>query len=118
MAVRVQNGAVVNFGRLDAETAITHARLLVGGAVLATRPLAVSRTVEAGGDAEFAAGDIDLVFPAGQLEDAGLQALLGLALDGANELAIDAMTDDSTVVAAGGYAQQRSADWDLSTEPD
>ena len=118
MAIRVQNGAVINFGTLAAETEITHGRISVGSAVLATRPLATQRTVAAGGQAQFDIGEIDLVFPKNQLEDAGLSALLALALDGTNTLNIDAMTDDSTVVDDTGYSQQSTADWDRSTESD
>lgn len=118
MAVRVQNSEVINFGTLATETAITHGRLSVGANVLTTRPLTTNRTVAAGGQAQFDIGEIDLFFPSNQLENAGYNALLALAFDGTNSLNIDAMTDASTVVAASGYSQQSSADFDLTNESD
>ena len=118
MAIRVQNSAVENFGILADETVITHGRVSVGSVVLVTRPLLTPRTIAAGGRAEFEIGDIDLVFPSSEFEDAGFNALLALAFNGTNSLNIDAMTSDSAVVTTSGYTQQATADWNLSTEPD
>ena len=118
MAVRVENGAIENFGTFTAEVTVTHARASVGAVELVTRPLTTQRTVAANGSAEFAVGEIDLVFPSNQYEDAGYSALLALVFDGTNELNIDLMTDDSTIVGDSGYSQQAVADWDRSTEAD
>ena len=118
MAVRVQTSAVENFGTFADETTVTHAMARVGAAVLTTRPLVAARTVAAGGQAEFAAGEIDLVFPKGQLEDAGLSALLALAFDGAHAVTIDLMTSSNAVVTTAGYVAQAVTGWSRSTESD
>ena len=118
MAVRIENGEAINFGTLAAETVITHGRVSVGNVVLVTRPLATNRTIAANGQAEFAIGDIDLLFPANEYENGGYQDLLELAFDGTNSFNIDAMTDATTVVATSGYSQQSSANWTTSTESD
>lgn len=118
MAIRIENTGVINFGTLAAETVITHGRVSVGTAVLTTRALATARTVAAGGQAQFDAGEIDLVCPAGEFVNAGWNALLALALDGTNELNVDAMTDANTVVSASGYSQQSTAAWSRSEEAD
>ena len=118
MAVRIQNGAVVNFGTFVDETTVTHARLRVGSSLLTTRQLNNARTVAAGGQAQFNVGDIDLVFPAGEFENAGLNALLALALDGSNAITIDAMTSSNNVVNTSGYSQQATANWSRSNEVD
>ena len=118
MAVRAENGTALNFGVFATETVVTHARVSVGNAELATRPLTTSRTIEAGGQARFPIGNIDLVFPANQLENAGLNGILAEYFDGTNTLVIDLMTSSTNVVTTSGYSQQSSADWDLSNEND
>ena len=118
MAVRVQNSATVNFGVFAAATTVTHARLRVGNNTLATRALTNSRAIEAGGQAQFAVGDIDLVFPANQLENAGLNAILAEYFDGTNTLLIDLMTSNTQVVTVSGYSQQSTAGWGRSSESD
>ena len=118
MAVRIQNGEEIDFGTLAAETAITHARVSVGGSILFTRPLTTARTIAAGGGARFNVGDIDIVLPSNELQDAGYKALLDMALDGTTVMTVDAMTDASTIVSASGYTQGSSTDWNLTTEND
>ena len=116
MATRVQNESVVNFGTLATETVITHARVGFGANELTVQPLATPRTVVAGGEAEFGIGEIDLVFPSGDMQDAGMSDLLALYF--AQDLWVDGMTDDSTVVVASGYSQQTSSDWARTQEAD
>ena len=118
MAVRVENGVAVNFGTFGAETTVTHARVSVGTNILTTRPLANQRTIANGGQAEFAVGAIDLVFPANQLENAGLNALLELALDGSNAMLVDLLTNANTVVTTAGYSQQSVTNWTRNNEAD
>ena len=118
MAVRVQNGEILNFGNFGAAATVTHGRISIGADVLTVRPLAVNRDIALGGQAEFAIGEIDLLHPSNQYENAGWNALLALAFNGVNSFNVDLMTDDSTVVAVAGYGQQASTDWDLSTEAD
>ena len=55
-----------------------------------------------GGQAEFAIGAIDFVFPSNVFEDAGMEDLYGLAFDGTNSFNIDLLTDANTVVAVSG----------------
>ena len=116
MAIRVENGAEVEFGPLDAETVVTHARVGFGTQVLTVRPLAQNKTIDANGKGVFDIGDIDLVFPSGQLDDDGLSEVLKLYFEQA--VWIDIMTDDSTVVSAGGYSQQTLNNWTRTKEND
>lgn len=118
MAVRIQNGAVVGFGVFSAETTVTHARISVGSDILTTRPLTTQRTIAAGGQAQFAVGEIDVVIPANQLLNGGLNALLALALNGTNALNVDLLTDATTVVTTSGYSQQAVTNWTRSNEAD
>ena len=116
MAIRVQNGEIINFGTLDAETTVTHARIGFGSNALVVRPLTTQRTIAANGQGQFAVGDIDIVFPANELNDDGLSDLLALYF--AQNVWIDLMTDDSTVVTTTGYSQQTSTNWTRAQEAD
>ena len=46
--------------------------------------MTTARTVAANGQAAFAIGELDLLFPSGDFGDAGYAAFLALALDGTN----------------------------------
>ena len=118
MAVRIENANAVNFGTFDTETDVSHARALVGNAVLTTRPLNTPRTIAANGQAQFDAGEIDFVFPANQFENAGYNALLGLALNGTNALTVKLLTDATTEVTTPGYDDQDVAAWTRANEAD
>ena len=118
MAIRIENTNAVNFGTFDAETTVTHARALVGSDILTTRPLATQRTIAANGQAQFDAGEIDLVFPSNQMENAGYNALLALALDGTNALTIKLLTDATTEVTTTGYDDQDVTAWTRTPEAD
>ena len=118
MAIRIQNSAIESFGTFAAETIVTHARALVGNAILTTRPLATARTIEASGQARFAIGAIDLVFPAGQFVNAGLSAFLGLALNGTNAITIKLLTNANTEVTTTGYSDQEVTGWARTSESD
>ena len=118
MAVRIQNTGVENFGTFLAAATVTHARAQVGSAILTTRPLATTRTIAVGGQAEFAIGEIDLVFPANEMLNAGLNALLTLALDGTNAITIKLMTSSTVEVAVSGYDDQDVTGWGLTNEAD
>ena len=118
MAIRVQNGAVINFGTFDAETTVTHARVTYGTDIVTTRPLTTQRTVAANGQAEFAVGEIDLVFPANELVNAGLNAILADAFDGSNAFLVDLLTAADTVVNTAGYSQQSVTNWTRMEEAD
>ena len=120
MAVRVSNGAAVNFGTFAAETTVSHARARVGTDVLVTKALTTQRTIQANGQGQFDIGEIDFVFPVGSdgFANEGLNALLALALDGTNALNIQLMTDDSTVVTTAGYSDQDETNWTRVNEAD
>ena len=116
MAIRVQNGEINNFGTLVAQTVITHARVGFGANALAVRPLTTARTVAAGGQAEFAIGEIDLVFPSGDMTDDGISDVLALYF--AQAVWIDAMTSATQVVTTTGYSRQTSTNWPRTQETD
>ena len=118
MAVRVSNGAAENFGTFATEVDVSHFRARVGSDVLFTAALTTARTVAADGQAEFAIGELDLLFPSADLADDGYSALLALAFDGTNAFDVDLMTDSTTVVSASGYAQQAVTSWTRATEID
>ena len=118
MAVRVENSGAINFGTFASAAVVTHARAQFGTAILTTRALTTQRTIAAGEQGEFANGDLDLVFPANQLENAGLNALLSLALDGTNALTIKLMTSANVEVSVGGYSDQDVTGWNLTNESD
>ena len=118
MAVRASNGAVENFGDVTAAVTITHFRGLVGSAVLFTATLTTQRTVAAGRSAEFAIGELDILFPSADLDDAGYNALLALALDGTNAITVKLMTDSTTEVADSGYSDRDVVSWTRANETD
>ena len=118
MAVRVQNTNDIMMGTLATETVVTHGRARVGSHILATRLLATERTVAAGGQLQFSAGDIDFIFKKHQLVDVGLEALLELAFDGTNEVTVVGMTSSSVEISASGYSDQDVSEWSLSIEND
>ena len=118
MAIRAQNAAIENFGTFAAETTVTHARALVGSDILTTRPLTTPRTIAAGGQAQFSIGEIDFVFPANHLQNAGYNAFIGLALNGTNALTVKLMTSSSVEVSASGYSDQDVTNWTRTNESD
>ena len=118
MAVRVENTGVLNFGTFLASATVTHARAQVGTAILTTRALTTTRTIAVGGQAEFAIGEIDLLFPANELENAGLNALIALALDGTNSITIKLMTSSTVEVSVSGYSDVDVTGWGRTNESD
>ena len=118
MAVRIENGAVENFGDVTASTTITHFRGLIGSAVLFTATLTTQRTIAAGRSAEFAIGELDVLFPSADLDDAGYNALLALALNGTNAVTIKLMTSSTVEVADSGYSDRAVTSWTRANETD
>ena len=118
MAVRIENTGVLNFGTFLAQAVVTHARAQVGSAILTTRMLATTRTIAVGGQAEFAVGEIDLLFPANEMENAGYNALFALALNGTNSITIKLMTSSTSEVNVAGYADVDVTGWSRSNESD
>ena len=118
MAVRVENTGVLNFGTFLAAATVSHARAQVGSDILTTRPLATTRMIAVGGQAEFAVGEIDFLFPANEMINAGLNALIALALDGTNSITIKLMTSSTSEVAVAGYSDVDVTGWGRSNESD
>ena len=118
MAVRVENTSIVNFGTFGAAATVTHFRVSIGNVAIFTRPLTTSRVIAIGGQAQFAADELDFLFPSNQLDDAGYEDLLDLAFDGSNSFNVDLLTSVSQVVSVSGYSQQQVTAWTTSTEAD
>ena len=117
MAVRAENTNPINLGVLDAATRVTHFRVSKAGHTLVTRALTAPVNVPANRSFEFPAKMLDLVFPKGQMEDAGIQAAWQAYLNAG--VRVDALTDANTVVSAGGYTQATGVNaWTYSTEND
>ena len=118
MAVRIQNTAEINFGNAGAAVTITHWRIRKGTVNLVLRGVATSRTLAVGQPMKVEAGEIDVVFPKGQCEDAGIQDAWNNWFTGGGGVLIDLMTSDANVVAVSGYSQQTVAAFTLSIEND
>ena len=117
MAVRVQNGADINFGTFATAVTVSHIRIQKSGAAPSVKALQADVAVGANENFRIPEGDLDVLYPSGDLSDAHMDALVKSYWNG-ETFQIDAMTDDSTVVTASGYSQQTTSDWDFSTEND
>ena len=117
MAIRVQLGQDLSFGTMSAEVVATHGRFQKAGAVPVVKQLAAAVTVAAGRPARVPAGMLDVVYPAGELTNAHVRAVVEPYWDG-ETFQIDLMTDANTVVNDSGYGQQTNNDWDISEEAD
>ena len=60
---------------------------------------------------------MDVVYPAGQLNNDHMEAVVTPYWSG-ETFQVDLMTDDSTVIADSGYSQQEHSAWTISTEND
>ena len=117
MAVRVQTQDNLAFGVMDAEVIATHARFQKAGAAPVVRQLTAPVTVGADERLRIPAGSLDVVYPAGELNNTHLRALIDPYWDG-EAFEVDMMTDDSTVIADSGYSQQTYSNWAISEEND
>ena len=122
MAVRVQNGANINFGTFGAEATVSHVRIRRASDNGQPVVKALSSPVAVGSGEQFQidAGNLDIVYPAGDLGNTHMRAVVEAywGSGGSLSMEIDAMTDSSTPVAVSGYSQQSTSDWDISTEAD
>ena len=122
MAIKVSTQATVDFGLFAAAATITHLRLqpatasqqLARGFVTAF-PASIS--VGANERFQIAAGDISITYPAGDLTNTHIQAMVDPLWDSVT-WQIDAMTSVSAPVAVSGYSQQTYDDWDISAIDD
>ena len=117
MAIRVQTQADIVFGTLATETTVSHIRIQKAGADPAVKALATDVTVPANQQLRIPTGDLDLVFPRGELSNDFMDAMVRAYMDG-ETFQLDALTDATTVVSANGYSQQTYSNWAISTEAD
>ena len=122
MAVRVQNGADINFGTFGAAATVTHIRIrrASDNGQPVVKALASSVAVAANTPFQIDENNLDILYPSGDLTDAHMKAVVESywGVGGTLNMEIDAMTDATTVVAVSGYSQQSTSDWGISTETD
>ena len=117
MAIRVQTQDAVVFGTMAADVTVTHGRFQKAGAAPVVRPLAATLSVTAGQRLRVPAGMLDVVYPAGELTNAHMMAVVNPYWDG-QVFQLDLMTDATTVVSDSGYGQQTYQNWAISQEAD
>jgi len=122
MAIKVATRAEIDFGTFGAAATVTHVRLRPAAtAQQAARGFVIALTTPAavGANAEFSlpSGDIQVVYPSGDLPDSHVQAAVGPLWSGVS-WQIDAMTSATTPVSVSGYSQQTYSGWTVTTEPD
>ena len=59
-----------------------------------------------------------MLFPSADLDDAGYNALLALALDGTNAITVKLMTSSTVEVADSGYSDRAVTSWTRANETD
>ena len=117
MAIRIQNGEILNFGTFAAAARVTHARVgRSGSTTMVTKALTTPRSIAINGSAQFAIGEIDLVYPKNDMNDAGMKDMLDYHF--ARSQVVELMTSSSVVVAVTGYSNQSSTSWTSSIESD
>lgn len=116
MAIRVENNGALSFGIMAAEVTVTHLRF-TKGAVEETIALNAAVVCPAENRLRIPDDGFDIVYPAGSLSNAHMDALVKSYWDG-EEFTIDAMTDDSTIVADTGYNQVTNSAWTFTAEND
>ena len=117
MAIRVQTQDDVIFGTMAAAVTATHGRFSKAGAAPVVRTLAASVSVSAGERLRVPSGMLDVVYPAGQLTNTHLLALVNPYWDG-ETFQLDLMTSSTVVIADTGYSQQTYSNWAISEEAD
>jgi len=122
MAIKVSTQATVDFGLFAAAATVTHLRLRPATVsqqrarlILAAFPASIS--VGANERFQIAAGDISITYPAGDLNNTHIKAMVDPLWDSVT-WQIDAMTSVSAPVAVSGYSQQTYDDWDISAIDD
>ena len=117
MAIRVQTQGDLIFGVMAADVTATHGRFQKAGAAPVVRQLAAPVTAVAGQRLRIPSGSLDVVYPSGETNNPHMRSVIAPYWD-AEEIQVDLMTDDATVVADSGYAQQTYSDWTISEEND
>ena len=126
MAVRVQNAAAINFGNAVAAVTLTHFEVLYGpsgsrsslGIKQASSPVEVA----AGSPMQFAAGELDILFRSGDINDAAMKRMVDSFVSDADEgWQVKAYTSATQEVQDTGYSAQAVPSvggWTTSTESD
>ena len=117
MAVRVQSADDLEFGTMAAEVTVSHYRIMKGSTVVTIDELASTQTIAVGDPLRMPSGLLDIVYKAGELDNAGLLAMVTDYWDG-ETFAVDILTDASTVVSDSGYTQQSRSNFAISQEND
>ena len=118
MTIRVQNTALVNFGTVTATVTITHVGLQRGSETEIVKQLPAALTYAAQQELVIPAGDLDVVYPDGDLGDDHMDALVKSwwGATGTAAIKINLKTDATTNVATTGYSQQTVSAWTIATE--
>ena len=120
MAARVQNGATLTFtsGGAAAQITASQFRLVDGSTeVLAWKNLTAEIVVNAGDPLTVEEGDIDVVYPSGDLTDAHIEEMVTAVYTGGTGVTVQLGTG-SAVISDSNYSNQTTTDWDISTESD
>ena len=117
MAVRVQTQDAVVFGIMAAQRTATHGRFQKAGAAPVVRQLNAAITAAAGERLRVPSGALDVVYPAGQTNNAHMRALIDPYWAG-ETFQVDLMTSANAVIVDSGYAQQTYSNWAISEEVD
>ena len=113
--IRVQTQADIVFGTLTANVTVTHIRIRNSDSDDIIGQLVSTVAVQANERLRIASGDLDIVFPSG---DVGNDFMEDIVRDywAGTSMTIDLMTDNSTPISVGGYSQQTYSNWAISVE--
>ena len=124
----MQNNANINFGvnGSGSPVTITHYRILYGASgsmeeLVPWRALTASQALPDGNQLRFPPNQLDVVFKAGQLGNAGLKRFVDAAITDSTEgWQVQAGTASGTVATYSGYSNQNvpANGWATSTEAD
>lgn len=117
MAVRVQTQDDIVFGTMAASVTATHARFQKAGNAPVVRPLSANVTAASGESLRIPSGDLDVVYPANELTNDHMKALVDSYWD-SETFQLDLMTSSTVVVSDTGYSQQTYSNWSITTESD
>lgn len=125
MAIKFENDGELNFGNAGAQVVITHGRVKKTGAnnnTRVVRPLSSPITIPSGQPIKIADGDIDLVFPTGQListdDHKFMAAVVTAYLAATSSIEVDLMTSTTAVISVSGYSMQTHTAWTVTEEAD
>lgn len=104
MAIQVRNAAAVNCGtNTGAARTATHGLVGFGGRTMLKTRLSSPKVYATGDAMELPAEEIRLTYPAGNMDDDGMDDMLALYF--AQQVTVDLLSDEDTVFNGDGYAQ-------------